>query len=87
MLPLDESGEYAQPEIHLTYSVSVNNVFTIYQDGEALFTSRPYRLRVQADEGARDWIKRAMNEPPGAITLDVQSVSMDVDALFNKRSR
>jgi hypothetical protein len=83
----DESGEFAGPEIHLTYSVSENNVFTIYQDGEAVFTSRPYRLRVQAEEGARDFIRNAEGGAVGGITLDVQSVSMDVEAILGKLNK
>lgn len=55
------------------YRVNPDNSFTILYRGEEVFTSRKYRLWVQADEGAKDYIKNELqqNNPLDSVTLDV----------------
>lgn len=66
--PIDAMPDY-------TYTVRSDNSFVVFFCGEEIYVSRRYRLFVQADEGAKDFIKRAIKTPPAEITLDVQSVS------------
>jgi len=65
------------------YRVNKNNSFTILQNGEEVHTSRTFRLRVQAERKAQDYINNLISkQQDGDATLDVQSVSTSIRALF-----
>lgn len=58
--------------------------FIVYYRGEEVEKSRNFRLRVQADRKAQDFISGAVGDDKafGGITLDVQSVITDIGSLF-----
>ena len=66
------------------YSIDNNNVFTVLYKGEVVYTSRAFRLKVQAEAKAKEWIQRALKQIPEGVTLDVQNVSVDAGAIFGK---
>ena len=63
--------------------INIDNSFTIKKDGETVHTSRPFRLRVQAEGQAQKWLQREIPQKDG-ITLDVHKLSVDADALFRR---
>jgi hypothetical protein len=69
------------------YDYIINNdlSFTVTYNGEAIHTSRPFRLKAQAKRKAVDFIyKHAGVERRGDTTLDVQGMSIDAEAIFNR---
>ena len=67
-----------------TYTIDENNVFTVYFHGEEVYTSRPFRLRVQAERKAKNWIMKiaGMDAEKADFLLDVQKMSIDPDTIF-----
>jgi len=72
-----------------SYVVNDDNSFTIFHYGEEIHRSRQFRLRVQAERKAGDWIHTAKDDLDviGDVTLDVQSVSIDPETLFSRRPK
>lgn len=63
-----------------------DNTVIMYYLGEEIWTSRAFRLRVQAEDQAKEYVKKSRNDiPEDGITLDVQKVSVDPDSLFSRR--
>lgn len=66
-----------------TYKINKNNQFIIYQNGEEVYQSRDFRLRVQAERQAKKFIQK-MSEavPSDSVRLDVQNMSIDPDTIL-----
>ncbi len=67
------------------YVINSDNSFTILQDGKEIHTSRAFRLKVQAERKAVEYVQNILGQSPqGAITLDVQSYGIDPETLFRR---
>ena len=65
------------------YEITEGNVFVVKYKGEEVHRSRSFRLKVQAEKKAVEWIQNETGEKrQGDITLDVQTLSVDPTALF-----
>lgn len=60
--------------------------FIIYQHGEEVYRSRKFRLEVQADRKARDYIKALVGHEPDNVILNVENLSIDPDSLFGGKT-
>lgn len=58
-------------------------VAMVKENGKTVFTTRPCRLKVQAERLAIDWIQR--DTPKNGVMLEVQNLSVDADSLFSRR--
>ena len=68
-----------------TYKIE-GKQFVIYQHGEEVYRSRKFRLEVQAERKAQDYITALTGRKPDDIVLDVQSLSIDPDSLFGGKN-
>lgn len=66
--------------------VSVNNIASVYYRGELVWTSRPFRLRIQAEAKMHDYINQSTKQAQDSgITLDVHNMSIDANTLFGAK--
>ena len=66
------------------YRIRDDLSFVILYRGEEVYESRQYRLKVQAEEGARDWIKNKLGTTPSDITLDIHKANTGGNTKFRR---
>jgi len=76
---MQEKGEIGD----FTYTIDDENVVRVFHNGKPVWTSRAFRLHVQAVAQAKEYILKASGtEPKGDVTLVVQKLSVDPRSLF-----
>ena len=68
------------------YTIDPENIVHMYYDQELIWTSRAFRLHVQAEAQAKEFIEKyCPKDQSKSVTLKVQSLSVDANTLFGRK--
>lgn len=66
----------------LEIEITDDNEFIVYEFGKEVYRSRAFRLRVQAEQKAAEYINQSKGIINQGDTLEVQNLSVDTDYLL-----